>query len=58
VDVVYIGEKRNRELDILVVEVKSGRVLIDNTDAYYGVCHLWNTRLGTVEYLQIQRERT
>jgi hypothetical protein len=51
-------EERDRSRDVLVVEVATGKLLVDNMDKYFGLFHLWQTFPGTREFLQKQRERT
>lgn len=56
-NVTYIGERRKRDNDVIVVEIANGRVIVDNTDKFYGVNHVLNRMPGTIEYLQLQRRR-
>lgn len=47
-----IGELRDRTRDILVMEISSGRPVIDNMHKYFSLYYVSCSLPGTREYLQ------
>lgn len=52
-----MAKDRDRSKDVISVDVKSGDVIVDNTDKYFSFYRLRCTESGTREYLQQDRSR-